>query len=124
MKWCVLFFVLNGSLLFSLPQQGTVVAGDAQMLQENKQLEITTSDRAIIDWRSFSIDVGETTRFRQPSASSAVLNRVTGSDTSQLMGQLQANGKVYLINPHGLIIGKDAVIDTAAFFGASPPGTN
>jgi hypothetical protein len=38
-----------------------------------------------------------------------------GGDPSKLLGSLQADGKFFLINPKGLVIGRDAVIDTAAF---------
>src|SRR5688572_2143335 len=53
------------------------------------------SDRAIIDWRSFDIGIGEATTFNQPSADAVVLNRVTGGEgASQILGTLRANGQV------------------------------
>jgi len=42
-------------------------------------LQVTTATpQTIINWGSFSINVNELTKFLQPSASSAVLNRVVG----------------------------------------------
>ena len=76
-------------------------------------LDVTTSPNAIIHWQGFSIGAGETTRFLQPSASSAVLNRVTGTDPSAILGQLLSNGRVFLVNPHGIVFGEGAVVDTA-----------
>ena len=55
----------------------------------------------------------------QQSASSAVLNRVVGADISQIHGQLLSNGRVFLINPAGILIGAGAVIDTAGFVGST-----
>lgn len=69
------------------------------------------TDRAIIDWRSFSIAQGETTTFLQPRSNSAVLNRVTGDSVSRIDGWLQSNGRVLLINPSGIIIGPTGRID-------------
>ena len=40
-----------------------------------------TSPRAIVNWGSFSIGQGNGVTFNQPNASSAILNRVTGSTT-------------------------------------------
>jgi filamentous hemagglutinin family protein len=101
------------------PAHPSVEAGRAVLSEKGSLLQIETSDLAILNWESFSIQSHETTHFLQPSITSAVLNRVTGSDISQLMGRLEANGKVYLINPNGIIIGKDAVINTAALLAST-----
>ena len=76
-------------------------------------LDVTASANAIINWHDFSIDTGEVTRFIQPSATSAVLNRVTGSDPSNILGEFRANGRIFLVNPHGIVFGEGAVVDTA-----------
>lgn len=119
MKLSLLVCVLPCFLLAS-PQDPQVVAGEAHFAVPNsKTLEIRTSDRAIINWDQFSIAQGERTTFIQPSSSSAVLNRVVGNIESQIHGLLNANGKVYLINPHGVLIGKHGVIETAGFVGST-----
>src|SRR3990172_9212984 len=53
------------------------------------------------------------TRFIQQSAASAVLNRVVGQDPSSILGALQSNGRVFLINPNGIMFGAGAQIDVA-----------
>jgi len=85
----------------------------------SKNLNVTNSPGAIIHWQGFSIGASEVTRFTQQSASSAVLNRVVGADISQIQGQLLSNGRVFLINPAGILIGAGAVIDTAGFVGST-----
>ncbi|MFZ5805761.1 MAG: filamentous hemagglutinin N-terminal domain-containing protein [Verrucomicrobiota bacterium] len=101
--------------LLANPTGGQVVAGQATISQSGSQLDITTSDRAIINWQGFSISQGELTRFLQPGASSAVLNRVTSGNLSSIYGTLKANGQVYLINPNGIVVGSSGVIDTQGF---------
>lgn len=83
------------------------------------QLLIQNSPGAIINWQSFGIAQGEVTRFLQQSSSSAVLNRVTGGDPSAILGQLQSNGRVFLVNPNGIVFGEHAVIDTAGFIAST-----
>ncbi|MBI3516313.1 MAG: filamentous hemagglutinin N-terminal domain-containing protein, partial [Proteobacteria bacterium] len=96
------------------PQGGTVRAGGATISSAPGRTEINqSSDRAIIDWRGFSIGAGEVTRFNQPSSTSAALNRVTGADPSQILGQLSANGRVLLINPNGVLFGAGSRVDVA-----------
>jgi filamentous hemagglutinin family protein len=93
-----------------------VVGGQAAISQAGATLQVLqSSDRAVINWRDFSIQPNETTRFVQPSASSAVLNRVTSSTPSQLLGTLQANGQVYLMNQNGIFVGQGAVINASSF---------
>src|ERR1043165_3030687 len=96
------------------PQGGTVRAGSATVTSSGGRTEINqSSDRVIIDWQGFSIGANEITRFNQPSSGAAALNRVTGGDPSQILGQLQANGKILLINPNGILFGAGSKIDVA-----------
>jgi filamentous hemagglutinin family protein len=72
---------------------------------------ITSTPGTIINWQSFSIGAGEITRFVQQGSDSAVLNRVLGQDPSRILGALQSNGKVFLINPNGILFGQGARVD-------------
>ncbi len=97
--------------VFANPIGATVVNGQVGFAIQGNTLTVTNSPNAIINWQQFSINSGETTRFVQQSAQSAVLNRVVGQDPSQLLGSLLSNGRVYLINPNGILFGQGAVID-------------
>ena len=79
------------------------------------RMEILTGNKTIINWKTFSIDPSEILQFIQPNAKSAVLNRVTSSEVSKIFGNLQSNGKVFLLNQNGILFGENAVIDTYAF---------
>jgi len=100
------------------PLGGQVVGGDAT-IQGQGTASVTvnqSSNRAIINWNTFNIGVGEKTQFIQPSSSSVALNRVTGGlGPSQIFGSLKANGQVFVVNPDGILIGPGAKIDTAGF---------
>ncbi len=91
----------------------TVVAGSATFTTAGGNLDIVNSPGAIIHWQGFSIGAAETTRFIQQSADSSVLNRVLGSDSSLIFGTLTSNGRVFLINPAGIVFGEGARIDVA-----------
>ncbi|MBX7066538.1 MAG: filamentous hemagglutinin N-terminal domain-containing protein [Parachlamydiales bacterium] len=114
MKWFAPFLLMT-IYLQANPTGPAVMGGEANISETKGMLEIATGDRAVIHWDSFSIQAGETTRFIQPAIDSAVLNKVIGSEISQLNGLLQANGQVYLVNPNGVLIGPEGRIDTAAF---------
>jgi filamentous hemagglutinin family protein len=97
------------------PIGAQVANGTASFNQSGNLLTITNSPSAIINWQSFSIGSGETTRFIQQSASSSVLNRVVGADPSALLGTLTSNGRVFLINPAGILVGQGANINVPGF---------
>ncbi|MDP1586329.1 MAG: filamentous hemagglutinin N-terminal domain-containing protein, partial [Prosthecobacter sp.] len=97
------------------PTDGVVIMGNAQI--QNTAPGLTTilqsTDRAVIDWQSFSIAAGEQTKFIVPDATSATLNRVLGCDPSILNGSLTSNGHLFLINSNGIIFGKGSTVDVA-----------
>ena len=93
------------------PTGPVVVSGQVGFSQQGKLLSITNTPGAIINWQSFSIGKDEVTRFIQQSAASTVLNRVTGVDPSQILGALQSNGRVFLINPNGVLFGAGAQVN-------------
>ncbi len=115
-------FVVSNPL-FANPTGPKVVNGQVTFQQAGNLLQITNSPSAIINWQSFSIGANEITRFIQQSQSSAVLNRVTGAaggiDPSVILGALQSNGRVFLINPSGIVFGAGAQIDVAGLVATS-----
>ncbi|MGB0372644.1 MAG: filamentous hemagglutinin N-terminal domain-containing protein [Opitutales bacterium] len=113
---CLLVFYAGPAVLWANPSGAELVYGQAVFDEAGGHLEITQNGgQLIIDWQDFSIGAGETTRFVQPSIDAVALNRVISGNLSQIQGQLQANGEVYLINPNGIIFGENARVDAAAF---------
>ncbi|MEQ1865657.1 MAG: filamentous hemagglutinin N-terminal domain-containing protein, partial [Micropepsaceae bacterium] len=103
------------SLALANPQGGEVVSGQATISAPSAtQTTITqSSDKAIIDWKSFNIGANESTTFVQPNANSVALNRIFDNDPSIIAGLLSANGKLILINRNGLLFDSGAVINAA-----------
>ncbi|MCC7701095.1 filamentous hemagglutinin N-terminal domain-containing protein [Janthinobacterium sp. GW460P] len=100
----------------ALPQ---VVNGQATFSQQGNIFSITNTPNTIINWQSFSIHAGEITRFIQQNGNSAVLNRITGQDPSKILGALESNGKVFLINPNGIVFGQGAKVDVNGLVASS-----
>lgn len=120
----VLFGFLVGSLLMqplaANPTDGNVVSGSATITQTGNTVTVNQgSNTAIINWNSFSIANGETTRFNQPNSNSVALNRVIGNDASNIFGNLIANGKIILINPNGIMFGAASWVDVAGLIAST-----
>ena len=118
-----LLLALFAGAAHGAPASPEVVAGQATFAQQGNVFSITNTPNTIINWQSFSVGAGEITRFVQQNADSAVLNRIVGQDPSRILGALQSNGHVFLINPNGILFGKDARVDvnglTASTLGLS-----
>lgn len=99
------------------PTGPQVVSGSATTTQAGAVLTVQSSASAILNWQKFSIAANETVHFIQPSASSVVLNRVDRADPAAIYGQLISNGKVWLVNPAGIMVGPCGRVDTAALIG-------
>jgi filamentous hemagglutinin family protein len=118
---------MSGLLLFGQtvplmgnPTGGAVVAGAATIGPAGATLTINQSTQsAIINWQSFSIANGETTKFIVPNSGSETLNRVVGGNPSAIYGSLQSNGIVYLVNPNGIVVGPSGQINTASFLAST-----
>src|SRR5690606_1557128 len=100
-----------------LPTAASVVHGSVGIAtpEAGRMAIRQSSQNAIVSWQGFSIGADSSVDIRQPSASSAILNRVTGSTPSAIAGQLTANGQVYLVNPNGIAITHGGSVEAGAF---------
>lgn len=101
-----------GSVALALPTDGVVAAGSATISSAGSTTTINQSTaNAVINWQSFGIAAGQTVQFVQPGTSSVALNRVLGADASSILGNLSANGKVFLLNPNGVLFGAGSQVN-------------
>ncbi|MCB4805494.1 filamentous hemagglutinin family protein [Methylobacterium brachiatum] len=100
-----------------LPSGATTVQGSVGIAtpSANQMTIQQTTQNAIVNWQSFSVGAGSRVDITQPSTSSALLNRVSGSATSTIAGQINANGQVYLVNPNGIVITPTGIVRAAGF---------
>ncbi|WP_315128709.1 GLUG motif-containing protein [Comamonas antarctica] len=92
-----------------LPQGLDTMTGVAWVNTDPVRMTIRQElPKAILDWQSFNIGAGQQVIFEQPNAAAVALNRVIGTDASAIQGTLQANGRVFLVNPNGVLFGAGA----------------
>lgn len=103
------------------PQGGTITAGQGSI---SPPVGATTtihqaSARLAIEWQSFGIAANEAVRFVQPGRDAIALNRVTGSNASEILGRLDANGQVFLLNPNGVLFGRTAQVNVGGLLAST-----
>jgi len=96
-----------------LPTGALVSAGSVNVSQSGNTLTVTeNTQRAAVNWQSFSISNNGTVNFVQPNSAAVILNRVVGTEASLIAGALNANGQVFLLNSNGLLFTKNASVNT------------
>ncbi len=93
--------VIDGKVTISTPSSNGMVVNEG-------------TNSAIVNWQTFSIGGNEYVQFIQPSSSSVILNRVVGNSPSSIFGNLSANGRVFLINPDGVLFAPGSSVDVGA----------
>ncbi len=82
----------------------------------------SASNRGVIEWSSFSIGSAARVNIVQPNAQSVLINRVVGPSTagaSEIYGALNANGRVFLVNPAGVVFGPGAQVNVGSLVATS-----
>ncbi len=86
-----------------------------------------TAQKAILTWSSFNVGANTTLYFNQSAGNTSTgndwiaLNRITDPTgrPSQILGQIKAEGSVYLINQNGIIFGGGSQINVGTLIASS-----
>ncbi|MCX9158562.1 filamentous hemagglutinin N-terminal domain-containing protein, partial [Niveibacterium sp. 24ML] len=109
---CAVAFTFGGGLAQAGPTGGQVTAGSGSISQSGATTTIRQNSQNLsLNWQSFNVGKQETVNFVQPSASALAVNRIYDTAGSQIMGRLNANGQVWLINPNGVLFGQSAQVN-------------
>ena len=115
MAWFAMFLITGYyPLVYALPQDGQIVSGSGSITEPtatSMQVNQNTSEM-IVNWNSFNIGQAESVNFFQPGTGSIALNRVIGADPSLILGNLTANGQVFVVNGSGVFFGAGSKVDT------------
>ncbi|MFT4583043.1 MAG: filamentous hemagglutinin family protein [Gammaproteobacteria bacterium] len=95
------------------PQGGTVVGGSGNISRQNDRTTVIQqqSQNLAIDWQKFDVRQNEVVQFNQPGRNAQALNRIFDQNASQIHGRINANGRVLLMNPNGVIFGPNAHVN-------------
>lgn len=125
MKKNILFLIYCCQTLTASPTGEKIIHGNIKVSRNGSNIHVNqTGKKGIIDWTSFSIEKGNCAVFDQENKDCAILNRVVGTTPSNIEGKISAIGKVYLLNENGILIGKDAYINTHSFIASALNITN
>ena len=104
--------ILFPNLSQATPTGGDVVSGAGNITQSAATTTVTQATQNLsVNWKSFNVAPQEVVNFVQPSTSSIAVNRILDTNGSQILGNINANGQVFLINPNGILFGQGAQVN-------------
>ena len=108
-----LLFGLHAGAAFAGPEGGVVAAGNGNISTPNATTTNInqSSQNLIVNWESYNVNANEVVNYLQPNAQAQALNRIFDQNPSQIYGQINANGKVLLINPNGVFFKPGASVN-------------
>ncbi|WP_321872680.1 two-partner secretion domain-containing protein [Burkholderia ubonensis] len=112
---------------YALPTGENVVSGTADIVrsQDGRTMSINQhTDKLVTEWGAFGVGNNERLTFNQPSSSSIALNRVVGQGASAIQGKIDANGRVFLVNPNGIVFGSGAQVNVGGLVASTRNITN
>ncbi|MCO5397285.1 filamentous hemagglutinin N-terminal domain-containing protein [Ralstonia soli] len=99
---------------------GTITDGTGSISRNGNTTTVTqTSNKLIVNWDSMNVGANDTLTFAQKNASAAVLNRINSADPTTILGTLNANGRVFIVNPNGVLIGNGARVNVGSLVASS-----
>jgi filamentous hemagglutinin family protein len=118
--WCL---VLNTSMPYALAEVvlNSVVNGSITVtpLGGGTVQNMTASNGAIGHFSDFDILAGHTVNCVQPSSNANALFRVFSGDGTQILGNFNANGNIYLVDPAGILFGANAQVNVNRLIASS-----
>lgn len=114
----ITFFSLPVAV-FCLPFNFSVNEGECRVEADQNSLNLYVNEHVDLNWESFSIGCDEKVVFHQPISQSLAVNRVVGSNPTEIFGRLESNGQVILVNPHGILFGEGSQINVSSLIAST-----
>ena len=114
------FSCLFSSISHPSPTGGEISSGIGAITQSDATTTVTQSSQQLsLDWQSFNILAHETVNFVQPSSTSVAVNRILDTNGTRILGQLNATGQLYLINPNGILFGQGSQVSASGLIASA-----
>lgn len=113
---CLLFAFCLEMPLASLAMNMKVIKGEVSQVEQKEVTKIYASDGSVIHYSSFEVQNDKEIQIIQPNKDSVVVIQVLSNQPTRIKNKLSANGIVYLVNPQGIFMDKNAKVDGESFY--------
>ncbi len=104
----------------TLPTGYSSAAGNVQFNKVGNTLNISSNaNQSIANFTSFNIGQNAGVNVHVPTANSVFLGRVTGNTRSEIWGGFNSNGRIFLVNPNGILFGNTAQVNVGSLIAST-----
>jgi len=97
------------------PTNGNIVGGIGHIHNNGSTTLVHQGSSSLaINWDTFNINSNERVQYLQPNTDAIALNLILDSNGSQILGRIDANGKLILVNPNGIFFGANSQINAGS----------
>ncbi len=117
-----LFFssALFCNITLAEPTGGVVTGGIGTISQNGAVTTINQNSQVLnLNWNTFNVAAHETVNFVQPSSTALAINQILDTNGSRILGNINANGQVWLINPNGVFFGQGSQVNVGALLAST-----
>ena len=99
---------------YAMPVGGHITSGKGSISSSSHGVTIKQlSPNISINWNSFNISKGQYVKYLQPNSSYIAFNEINSILPSYINGSIIANGRVFLLNPYGILFGPSSEVAVA-----------
>ncbi len=118
----LIILILNSKLYAEIITDGTIgqrshLIGPDFVI--NEQLGLQVGNNLFHSFQTFNIKTGQTATFSSSSSVTNILARITSNESSWIDGKISSDANLYLLNPNGIVFGKNASLSINGSFHAS-----
>lgn len=109
-----------GGMAYALPHGAVITSGRGFVTTSGSNVTVNQLSGVLnTNWSSFNVWKDQSVKFIQPNSSALAINTILGNSASKILGNISANGHVWLINPNGVLFGNSAVVNTRGFLASA-----
>ena len=119
---CAIGAATLNPLAFALPvQEGYKTDGvNIATSADNSRMDISgTKTNNVINWKEFNIAKNEAKNETVAFDKKNYLNLINDNEMSKIWGTLTGGGSIYLINPNGILFGKNAEVNVGTLYAST-----
>ena len=109
-----------GGIALALPSGHVITSGKGSVSSTQNIMTIyQDSPDLTINWLKYNIGSNQTVNYVQPNASSIAINNIIGNTASNILGKINSNGQIWLINPNGILFESSSQVNTRGFLAST-----
>lgn len=89
--------------------------GEVSVVEQGEVTKIYAADHSVISYNAFDVQGKEEIQIIQPSEEATLVIKIDSDVPTEIKNKVSANGRVYIVNPHGIFLDKKGFLCEGSF---------